>query len=87
MGRRALGSAAGLAADRLVGEPPMTPHPVALFGRTMRAVERRLYVDARPAGVMHAVAGVGLGTLAGLALASTVPATYLAVAGRALGEA
>ena len=39
--RRAFPVAAGLVVDRLAGEPPLRPHPVALFGRTMQAVEGR----------------------------------------------
>jgi len=35
--------AVGLLADRLLGEPPDAVHPVAAFGRTMAAVERRLH--------------------------------------------
>jgi len=32
--------AAGLLADRVLGEPPTSIHPVAVFGRTMTSVER-----------------------------------------------
>jgi adenosylcobinamide-phosphate synthase len=79
--------AAGLLADRLLGEPPWRPHPVALFGRAMGAVEARLYADRRSAGVVHAGAGAAAGSAAGGLLRSTSVATYVAVAGRALGEA
>ena len=50
--------ALGLAADRLLGEPPADAHPVALFGRAMSEVESRLYEDDRRAGVGYACAGV-----------------------------
>lgn len=77
--------AAGLLADRLLGEPPDALHPVAAFGRTMTAVERRLHRDDRAAGVVHAATGVALGLLAGRTVRSRGVATYVAVAGRMLG--
>ena len=65
----------------------MHPHPVAAFGSAMQAVESRLYADRRSAGVAHAVAGVLLGVAAGAVVRSAATATYVAVAGRALGDA
>ena len=79
--------AAGLAADRLLGEPPAAVHPVVAFGRAMRAVEGVLHRDSRAAGVAHAAAGIGLGIAAGLLVRSAAVATWLAVAGRALERA
>lgn len=73
--------------DRLIGEPPVGPHPVAVFGRAMLAVEERLWADRRQAGVAHAAVGLGLGIAAGRVVRSTAAATYLAVAGRALDDA
>jgi adenosylcobinamide-phosphate synthase len=84
---RALGAAAGIAADRLLGEPPSSVHPVVAFGRGMRAVERGLYAESRRRGVAHAAIGIGAGAGAGALLGSTAAATCLAVGGRALGEA
>ncbi|MBI3257741.1 MAG: cobalamin biosynthesis protein CobD [Actinobacteria bacterium] len=84
---RSLGVAAGLVADRAWGEPPLRPHPVAVFGSAMALVEDGIYRDRRSAGVAHAVIGIGLGALVGRAMRSTATATYLAVAGRALGDA
>ncbi len=84
---RRLGAGAGLALDRLVGEPPVA-HPVAAYGRLMAAVERRLWHDSRPWGAAFTATGVGLGAAAGSALgerfAGTALATGMAVAGRAL---
>lgn len=77
--------AAGLLADRLLGEPPDELHPVAAFGRTMQAVERRLHRDSRAAGIAHAATGLALGALAGRTVRSRAVATYVAVAGRMLG--
>jgi len=84
---RAFGAAVGLVADRVLGEAPVGPHPVAVLGRGLTAVERVLYRDRRVAGVAHAAAGVAIGAAAGIALRSTALATYLAAAGRALGDA
>jgi adenosylcobinamide-phosphate synthase len=86
-GSRGAAVAVAIVADRLYGEPPLHPHPVSAFGALMRAAERRDYADHRAAGGVHAVAGVGVGAAAGAALGSTGLAAYLAIAGRALGEA
>jgi adenosylcobinamide-phosphate synthase len=80
-------AALGILADRLLGEPPAAVHPVVAFGRAMRNVERTIYRDARVPGVAHAVTGAGLGVAAGFAVGSTAVATWVAVAGRALGDA
>jgi adenosylcobinamide-phosphate synthase len=77
----------GLLADRALGEPPAVVHPVALFGRAMGRLERVVYADRRAAGAGYALAGVGLGTLAGALGRSPAAATYVAVAGRGLAEA
>jgi adenosylcobinamide-phosphate synthase len=80
-------AAVGVAADMLIGEPPIRPHPLTVFGRAMTRVERSLYRNDRRAGVAHAGAGLLVGGLAGRALRSTAAATYLAVAHRALDDA
>ena len=80
-------AAAGLLADRVLGEPPVRHHPVSAFGAAMRALEGRIHADRRPAGAAHAAAGLGLGVAAGAALGSGTLATYLAVAGQELGRA
>lgn len=79
--------AVGLLADMVLGEPPVRPHPVALFGRVVRAAEQRTYRDSRTAGAVHAALGIGLGAVAGTVVRSTTVATYVAVAGRALWQA
>ncbi|HMG27771.1 MAG TPA: cobalamin biosynthesis protein [Acidimicrobiia bacterium] len=84
---RSLGAAAGVMADRLLGEPPAVAHPVARFGTVMRRVEGQLYRDARDAGAAHAAVGIGLAAAAGAALGSPAAAAYVAVAGRALAGA
>ena len=83
---RPLGAAAGVMADRLLGEPPVAAHPVAGFGAVMRQVETHLYRDARQAGAVHAAVGVGLAAAAGAALRSPAAAAYVAVAGRSLAQ-
>ncbi len=87
MANRLLGSAGGLIADMVLGEPPIRPHPVAAFGSLMGQVEGRLYGDERRRGVAHAGIGVVVGGLAGWLLRSTAAATYLAVAERGLTSA
>jgi adenosylcobinamide-phosphate synthase len=79
-------AAVGLLADRVLGEPRVDPHPVAAFGSAMAAWERRAWVDERGAGVMHAALGLALGAAAGRAVPAAL-AAYVAIAGRALGEA
>jgi adenosylcobinamide-phosphate synthase len=86
----ALAAAAGLLIDRVVGEPPAAFHPVVAFGTAMTALERVAWRPSRTAGTGYAGAGVGLGWAAGFALGPSVPAgvvaTWLVVAGRALGN-
>ncbi len=84
-------AAAGLLADRWLGEPPTAVHPVAWFGRAMAAVERRTWRDDRAAGVVHTAIGVGGAWLVGVGLrraigptGATALATAVAVAGRML---
>ena len=76
-----------MVADWLLGEPPASVHPVVGFGRVMRLVERSVYRDRRAAGVAHALIGAGVGVAAGGLVGSTAIATWVAVAGRALGQA
>ena len=83
---RPLGAAAGVMADRLLGEPPVAAHPVAGYGAVMRRVETHLYRDERQAGAAHAALGVGLAVAAGAALRSPAAAAYVAVAGRSLAQ-
>src|SRR5919204_555183 len=87
MGTPPLAVALGLAADQLLGEPPLHPHPVAMLGSALQRVERILYADRRVPGAVHAAAGLAMGAGAGVVVRSTCVATYLAVAGRALREA
>ena len=78
-----LAAAAGVLADRALGEPPARFHPVRAFGNVMNGVERVVYADARANGVMHAALGTVLGVGSGFVVGPTV-ATYVAVAGREL---
>jgi len=82
---RSPGAAAGVVADRLIGEPPGRHHPVALLGAVLGRVESVLYRDSRTAGAIHAAAGTAIGVAAG-ALTPTAVATWIAVSGRMLGE-
>ena len=84
---RPFSTSIGLLADRYLGEPPIDPHPIAAFATLLIGLERRVYDDSRGAGVVHAGLGIGAGVGAGYVVGSPALATYLAVAGRALGEA
>ena len=82
-----IGAAAGVALDRVVGEPPSwLPHPVAILGRTLGAIERLTWRDDRRAGVVHTAIGCGLGAAAGAAVGCTTLVTAACVAGRMLGD-
>lgn len=83
-GRRCVGVVLGLAADRLVGEPPTPVHPVAWFGTVMQRVESTIWADRRAPGVTYAVLGAGLGAGAGRVVRSTAVIVALASAGREL---
>ncbi|HET6793822.1 MAG TPA: adenosylcobinamide-phosphate synthase CbiB, partial [Acidimicrobiales bacterium] len=77
----------GVVVDGLVGDAPLRPHPVALFGSAMSGLEGRLWSDATGPGVALAGAGVALGVAAGAGLRSRAAATYVSVAGRGLRDA
>jgi adenosylcobinamide-phosphate synthase len=79
-------AAFGLLLDRALGEPPAALHPVAWFGRAMLLAERADYRDSRAAGALHAALGVLAGAGAGAFLRSAVLGTWVAAAGRSLGE-
>ncbi|WP_241037026.1 cobalamin biosynthesis protein [Blastococcus litoris] len=94
----ALGLALGSAADLLLGDP-RRGHPVAGFGTTALAVERRTYRDSRPAGAAHVLLLTGTTALAGTALDRrtlsrpvaralvTAAATWAVLGGTSLGRA
>lgn len=83
----------GLAADRLLGEPPAVAHPVVWFGNAMTRFEQRRYGDSVRAGTAHTLAGVGLAAAAGVALERSIGrwpacavATWVCAAGRMLEQ-
>lgn len=89
----AVGTALGIAIDRLLGEPPVSVHPVAHFGSIMQAVERRTYRDRRVNGFAHLLAGIAIAATAGTLTrrvlgrhASTSLAVAICAAGRMLDE-
>ncbi|MDP9866049.1 adenosylcobinamide-phosphate synthase [Streptosporangium brasiliense] len=59
---------AGVALDAVFADPRRA-HPVALFGRAAAALERRVYGDARPNGVLYVALCVGPAALLGVAAA------------------
>jgi adenosylcobinamide-phosphate synthase len=77
----------GVLGDLVWGEPPIEPHPVALFGEGMGLVERLVYRPTRWAGAVHTALGTGAGLAAGCLVSSTALATSLAVAHRGLAAA
>ncbi len=85
----ALGLAAGIALDALIADP-RTAHPVAAFGGTAAALERRCWADSRGAGLAYAttlVAGcVGLGFLAERVPAGVAVCTWAVLGGTTLGR-
>lgn len=83
---RPLSAALGLLADRLGGEPPVDPHPVAALGDVLTRIEARLWAPSRARGVTHAAIGVGLAVGAGSLVRSTALATYICTSGRMLGD-
>lgn len=87
LARRAWSSACGVALDVAVGEPPIEPHPVRVFGTLMARLERALYRDSRIAGGCYSAAGLAVGLGAGAMTRSTMLGVYLATAQRALLEA
>lgn len=81
---RLLGAAAGLMADRVLGEPPAAWHPVAGFGHLMTRLERSWYADDTTAGAAYAAVGVGAGVAVGFAARSTALTVACTTAGRML---
>jgi adenosylcobinamide-phosphate synthase len=91
----ALGMLAGVVLDAVLADP-RRGHPVALFGRAAAALERRVYGDARPAGVLYTVLCVGPVALLGLAVtrvenpvargALSAVATWSVLGGTTLGR-
>lgn len=94
MTARAVGLVAGVALDRVLGDP-RRGHPVAAFGTVAAALERRLYAGSRARGVAHTAVLVGGAAAVGLALeraartplataAVTAAATWAVLGGRTL---
>ncbi|MFF3766611.1 cobalamin biosynthesis protein [Streptomyces sp. NPDC001922] len=79
-GAAGLGTALGFAADLVLGDP-RRGHPVAAFGRTAAAVERRLWRDHRGAGALHTALLAGGATAAAAVLARTLRRSPAATAG------
>lgn len=82
--RRFFAAAAGLLADRCIGEPPPSLHPVAAFGALMTRAEDTLYADARGPGAVYAAVGIVSGVAAGALAGSTGAAVALSASGRML---
>lgn len=95
---RAVGIAAGYAADRVFGDP-RRGHPVALFGGAAAALERRTYADDCAAGALHTAALLGTLSLLGIAaerasrrgaasvVVTTAASVFVALGGTSLARA
>src|SRR4051794_38479903 len=96
LGPVSLGLVAGVALDAALGDP-QRHHPVAVFGSTALALERRLYRSSRRAGARHLLACLAVVGVPAVALglrrsspARSTPtafATWAVVGGRSLGRA
>lgn len=80
-------AALGVLADRMLGEPRVEPHPVAVLGAVLGRVEQRTYRPTRARGVGFAALGTAIGVGAGAVVRSTALATYTSTSGRMLGDA
>ena len=92
---RGLGLLLGYAADRVFGDPRRY-HPVAGFGATANALEKRLYADSRCRGAVHVTVLAGGAVALGFAadrvtrrsaaatVAVTAAATWAVLGGRSL---
>jgi adenosylcobinamide-phosphate synthase len=93
-----MGLIGGVIADATVGDP-QRGHPVALFGRVMTALEKRVYADSAARGAAHAGCGLAIATapaFSAIRLARAAPAgrtvitaltTWAVVAARSLSAA
>ncbi|WP_295629458.1 adenosylcobinamide-phosphate synthase CbiB [uncultured Corynebacterium sp.] len=83
--RRAAALAAGIAADRVVGDPARH-HPVAWFGTAADRLRARMWADSRGRGVAFTAIAVGLTTVTTARIARRFPnATLAAVTWASLG--
>ena len=94
---RALGLAAGYAADRILGDPARH-HPVAGFGQLAAGLERRMYADSRARGAAYTLVLVGSTAAIGTAVEratrgrpalhtlATAAATWAVLGGASLGR-
>jgi adenosylcobinamide-phosphate synthase len=77
--------------DTVFGDEPLRPHPVAVFGTAMTALERQLWADRRTPGLTYVATGLAAALAAG-SVVDRVPggataAAYASVAARGLWEA
>lgn len=86
LARNASGTALGLLADRVLGEPPERLHPLPLFGKLANGLEKHVYGDSRARGVVHCALGTTIGIASGSALRAVPVATYLSSGARELWD-
>jgi adenosylcobinamide-phosphate synthase len=76
----------GLLLDRALGEPPLTPHPLTVFGALLARVEAGMPGRSRATGVAYTAVGASVGWAADRIVPRWL-GTYLACGGRALHDA
>jgi adenosylcobinamide-phosphate synthase len=91
LGRTTASAAGAILFDAFLGDEYLRPHPVAVYGRAMQALERRMWQDKRLAGVPYLLSGVAATALSGALMdrlpGGTVAAGYTTVSGRGLWQA
>ncbi len=91
LSRTAASAAGALVFDALLGDEHLRPHPVAVYGRAMQALERRIWQDKRLAGVSYLVSGVAATALSGAVIdrlpGGAIAASYASLSGKGLWQA
>jgi len=85
-------SAAGaLLFDAFFGDEYLRPHPVAIYGHAMQALERRIWQDKRLAGVTYLLGGMAAPALSGAVMdrlpGGALAAGFTTVSGQGLWQA
>ena len=77
--------------DAFFGDEYLRPHPVAIYGHAMRALERRIRQDKRLAGVTYLVGGMAAPALSGAVMdrlpGGALAAGFTTVSGQGLWQA
>jgi adenosylcobinamide-phosphate synthase len=90
--KRPSASAAGaLLFDAVLGDDYLRPHPVAIYGHAMQALERRIWKDKRLAGVTYLLSGMAAPAISGAVMdrlpGGALAAGFTSVGGQGLWQA